>query len=130
MSDKTFTFEVDVLPNTSSTLNLGTSTKKWKINGVTPGDAMEKSVDSSISSGSTSTGLPTSQAVVNYVEGEKDVLQYDDYSDFPLTGVASVIYIDATTDTQYRWDGTTSTYISISGTPTPITNSEIDALFT
>ena len=130
MSEKTFTFEVDVLPNTSSTLNLGTSTKKWKINGVTPGDAMEKSVDSSISSGSTSTGLPTSQAVVNYVEGEKDVLQYNDYSDFPLTGTTSVIYIDATTDRQYRWDGTTSTYINISGNPTPITNSEIDSLFT
>lgn len=178
----TMTFEVDVLPNTTSTLNLGSSDKKWKVNGVIPGDALAKNVDSSISSDS-STNLPTTAAVVYYVDNKiddtagegdtdvtwsadkivdalsnfnpdiiddtagsgdtnktwsanklvtataKEVLEYNDYDDFPLTGAAGIIYIDKTTNSMYRWN--TNMYTPIGGSsPEAITNNQIDALFT
>ena len=127
MSDKTMTFEVDLVPNTTETLNLGSSSKKWKINGVTPGSALEKNVDSSISSAS-STNLPTSAAVASYVADAKEIKEYTDYSSFPLTGAAGNIYVDKTTNNMYRWSG--SAYVSLSTDPTAITNTQIDNLFT
>lgn len=125
MSEKTMTFEVDVLPGVTSSQNLGSSTKKWKINGVLPGEAMEKSVDSAVTSNSTN--LPTSQAVAIYVSENKDILEYTDYSDFPLTGAAGNIYVDKTTNNMYRWN--TTAYVPL-GNSASITNNEIDALFT
>lgn len=67
MPNKTMNFEVDVLPATDATYNLGNSQKKWVINGYNISDASAKGVDTSISVGSTSTNLPTSQAVASYV---------------------------------------------------------------
>lgn len=58
---------VDLIPATDDTYNLGDSTHKWIINGFELDDACAKDVDSSISDGSTSTNLPTSQAVATFV---------------------------------------------------------------
>ena len=64
----TLDFEVDVLPSTDATYNLGSENKRWKLNGKTVGAAMEKNVDTSISEGSSSANLPTSAAVAYFVE--------------------------------------------------------------
>ena len=65
--------------------------------------------------------VPTTQlpASVN------DVLEYSDYSDFPLAGATGKLYIDATTNGAYRWNGTAYVLVGASA----ITNAEIDALF-
>lgn len=65
--------------------------------------------------------VPTTQlpASVN------DVLEYSDYSDFPLVGAAGKLYIDTTTNGTYRWNGTAYILVGASA----ITNAEIDALF-
>lgn len=47
-------------------------------NGTTFGDAAVKSVDTSINSGSTSTNLPTTAAVVNYVAGMTTSITMED----------------------------------------------------
>ena len=60
--------EVDVLPKTSETYNLGSSTKQWVVNGYTLNSACAKGVDTEITDESTSTNLPTTQAVAAYVE--------------------------------------------------------------
>lgn len=58
-----------------------------------------------------------------------DVVEGDDYYDFPLTGTTKKLYVDKTTNNVYRWNGTT--YVQVAGgTPTAITNNDIDALFT
>ena len=67
MPNKMHNYKVDLLPDATATYNLGSSSKKWLINGVTPGDAMAKGVDTSISQGSTSTNLPTTAAVVAFI---------------------------------------------------------------
>ena len=59
----------------------------------------------------------------------KDIVEGDDYYDFPLVGEANKLYVDKTTNDVYRWNGTT--YVRVGGgSPTAITNNEIDALFT
>ena len=68
--NKSLTFEVDILPDTTATYNLGNASKQWKLNGKTPGDAIEKDVDSSIADASTSSNLPTSAAVASFVENK------------------------------------------------------------
>lgn len=64
---------VDIIPETTNAFALGNSTKKWIVNGYNLGDACEKGVDSSISEGSTSTNVPTSQAVANFVSAQGGV---------------------------------------------------------
>lgn len=67
MPNKTWNMEVDMIPPTTNTHNLGTAEKKWKLNGSTVGDAVSKNVDTSITSTS-SQNVPTTQAIVNWVE--------------------------------------------------------------
>ena len=67
MPNKNWDMSVDIIPNTTNTFNLGNETKKWVVNGYNLGDACAKGVDSSISSGSTSQNVPTSQAVATLV---------------------------------------------------------------
>lgn len=53
--------------------------------------------------------IPSSQ-LPSYVD---DVLEYDTKSDFPATGEAGKIYVDKSTNTTWRWSG--STYTQIKG---------------
>ena len=53
--------------------------------------------------------VPTSQ-LPSYVD---DVLEYDTKPDFPATGEAGKIYVDKSTNTSWRWSGTT--YVQIKG---------------
>lgn len=58
-----------------------------------------------------------------------DILEYNEYSLFPLTGEAGKQYVDKSTNILYRWGG--SAYVIVGGTePDAITNAQIDALFT
>ncbi len=93
-------------------------TVKWngdidagKINGKTLGEASEKGVDTSLTSGSSSTNVPTSAAIATYVDGQ--VSDLEDYIDqsiedaigsvtgieyqvvqtLPQTGSAGIIYL-------------------------------------
>ena len=59
------TFDTNLMPTSGKTL--GDASNQWGINGYTLGDACAKGVDTSISDGSTSTALPTTQAVATYV---------------------------------------------------------------
>lgn len=70
MAVENLVFGTNVLPSENGSLNLGDASNKWKINGKTTGDAIEKDVDSSISDGSTSNNLPTSAAVASFVENK------------------------------------------------------------
>ena len=66
--------DVDVIPAQDNTYDLGSSTKRWRINGKELGEAAEKSVDTSISTGSTSSNVPTSKAVADlFGEGHVSV---------------------------------------------------------
>lgn len=59
------------------------------------------------------------------------ILEYLDYSLFPLTGEEKTLYIDTTVNSVYRWSGTQYVQlVNSSSTMQPITNVEIDALFT
>ena len=65
-------FGVNILPSSNNTYTLGNSNKKWnayinQLNGKAIGTASEKNYDTQILEGSTSTNLPTSQAVANFV---------------------------------------------------------------
>ena len=62
------TFDTDLMPTSGKAL--GSASAPWEINGYTLGDACEKSVDSSISDGSTSVNLPTTAAVATYIGGK------------------------------------------------------------
>ena len=73
MPNKTWNMEVDMLPSTTGTYNLGNASKKWVINGYELDDACAKGVDSSITAGTTSTNVPTTQAVADYVDGKVGV---------------------------------------------------------
>ena len=55
-----------------------------------------------------STGKVPSSQLPSYVD---DVLEYDTKSAFPTTGEAGKIYVDKSTDTTWRWSGTTYTQI-------------------
>ena len=67
MPNKTWDMEVDMLPSTTDIYNLGTASKKWLVNGYTLNDACAKAVDTSITDGTTSTNVPTTKAVADYV---------------------------------------------------------------
>ena len=54
-------------------------------------------------------GLVPSAQLPSYVD---DVLEYDTFGDFPVTGEDSKIYIALDTDLVYRWSGTVYTEIS------------------
>lgn len=61
-------------------------------------------------------------------EESRDVFEYDEYSLFPFEGVTERIYVDKSTNSTYRWNGTQ--YVQIGGSSiTAITPAEIDALF-
>lgn len=49
-----------------------------------------------------------------------DVLEYDDYLSFPITGLSNKIYVDKSNSTQYRWNGTSYTGFGSSGSVTSI----------
>ena len=71
MSNKVWDMGVDMIPPTTDAYNLGTSQKKWVVNGYTLKDACAKGVDSSLTDETTSTDVPTSSAVVSYVQGKE-----------------------------------------------------------
>lgn len=106
-------FEVDLLPVADATYNLGDSTHKWIVNGHTIGEAAEKGVDSSISSGSTSTNVPTTGAVVSFVSsalGANDYVNYKGdvvaYSNLPSSGqVVGDMYKTTSDGKKYVWLG-------------------------
>ena len=65
-----------------------------KLNSYTPGAAMAKAVDTSISAGSTSTNLPTSGAVASFVEGKGYITSYTDTKNTAgATDTSSRIYL-------------------------------------
>ena len=70
MSNKTWDMGVDIIPSTTESYNLGSSQKKWVVNGYSLKDACGKGVDSSLTDSTTSTDVPTSSAVVTYVKGK------------------------------------------------------------
>lgn len=70
MPNKAINFQLDILPASDGTYSLGNEEKKWLINGRDISDASEHQVDTSIQDGSESQGLPTSQAVAEFVEGK------------------------------------------------------------
>ena len=70
MPNKQWEMGVDMIPNTTNTFNLGTSQKKWIFNGYQLGDACAKGVDTSISDSTTSTDVPTTLAVKNFVDSK------------------------------------------------------------
>ena len=67
MPNKHWDMETDMIPETTDTYNLGTSQKKWIVNGYELNDACAKEVDTSIEDESESTNLPTTAAVVEFV---------------------------------------------------------------
>lgn len=71
MPNKVWDMGVDVIPSTTGDFNLGTSQKKWVVNGYELDDACAKGVDTSLSDSTTSTDVPTSSAVVTYVKGKE-----------------------------------------------------------
>ena len=71
MSNKSWEMDVDINPSTTGSYNLGSASKKWVVNGYTLDDACEKSIDSSLTDETTSTNVPSSVAVVNYVKSGK-----------------------------------------------------------
>lgn len=70
MPNKHWEMEVDVLPKTTNTYNLGDATKKWVVNGYTLNEACSKNVDTTIDEEAESTNLPTTSAVVEYVKDQ------------------------------------------------------------
>ena len=58
-----------------------------------------------------------------------DILEYSDYSDFPLTGLSGKLYVDTTTNKIYRWNSSLYEEVGSSRDPTAISDAEIDALF-
>ena len=115
------TFGVNIIPK-NNTVTLGNSNSPWNI--VSP-NLTGTPVAPTAAAGTNTTQVATTA----FVHNAKDVHEYLDYSDFPLTGVAEIIYVDKTTNNMYRWSGSSYTQIG-GGDPVSITNSEIDALFT
>ena len=64
------TFGVNLNPKEDNTYSLGNATHKWKINDIVLGDSISKNIDTAIIDGSTSVNLPTSAAVVSFIEGK------------------------------------------------------------
>ena len=62
-------FGVNLLPKANNTYSLGNSDYKWLINGMALASACTKDVDNVITANTTSTNLPTSQAVASFVSG-------------------------------------------------------------
>ena len=114
-------FGVNILPK-NNTVTIGNSDSPWTI--VSP------SMTGTPTAPTAAAGTNTTQvATTAFVAEAKDVLEYADYTDFPLTGAAGNIYIDKTTNYMYRWD--TLAYTQIGGASSAaITNAQIDALFT
>ena len=48
------------------------------------------------------------------------ILAFDEYADFPSTGVEGFIYIDNSVNIGYLWDSVANTYVNIGGEPEPI----------
>ena len=68
MPNKALTFKTDILPYSDRNFNLGNLSVKWKVNGYVVSSASEKNVDVSVVAGSDN--LPTSAAVISFVEGK------------------------------------------------------------
>lgn len=128
---------VDVLPVGNNEQRLGDAEHQFIVNGRTLGDASEKNVDTNIGITSTSTNVPTSAAVAGFINNLKganyglaeldengkiatdqlpgyvdDVIEVASWSELPLTGTTSVIYVTLDTNLTYRWGG--SSYVEIS----------------
>ena len=95
-SGKKWDLDIDMLPSQDNTYDLGSSTKRWKVNGRTLGDASEKGVDTSITMDSTSTNVPTTKAVADFLKEERLVISIGG-STIYFTGDTSSISIDGTT---------------------------------
>lgn len=114
-------FGVNIIPK-NNTVTIGNSDSPWNI--VSP-NLTGTPVAPTATDGTNTTQIATTA----FVQNAKEVKEYIDYSDFPLTGAAGNIYVDKTTNYLYRWN--TSAYTQIGGTnPQAITNNEIDTLFT
>lgn len=113
-------FGVNIIPK-NNTVTIGNSNSPWTI--VSP------SLTGTPTAPTAASGTNTMQvATTAFVQDAKDVREYLDYSDFPLTGAAGILYVDKTTNSMYRWGG--SSYVQVGGgSPVAITNNEIDALF-
>ena len=77
---------------------------------------------------------PTIDDLSIIIDSIQDVLdekmfveEYDEYEYFPASGEDKTIYIDTSTSALYRWNG--SAFVRLNPLYTPITSSEIDALF-
>lgn len=115
------TFGVNIIPK-NNTVTIGNSDSPWNI--VSP-NLTGTPVAPTAAAGTNTTQVATTA----FVQNAKDVLEYLDYDDFPLTGTTATIYIDKTTNYAYRWGD--SSYIRINPVDIQIaTTSEIDALFT
>ena len=51
---------------------------------------------------------------------------FNTFNDFPITGESNKLYLDNSTDTLYRWNTNTSTYIGLSGSSLNITYGTLD----
>lgn len=109
---------------------LMSASDKTKLNGIAEGATANTGTITGITMNGTSKG--TSGVVdLGTVITKYSILEYLDYSLFPLTDEEKTLYIDTTVNSVYRWSGTR--YIQLvnsSSTIQPITNVEIDALFT
>jgi hypothetical protein len=115
---------------TSSANGIMTSTEKNKLAGIAEGATANAGTITGITMNGASKG--TSGVVdLGTVITKYSILEYLDYSLFPLTGEEKTLYIDTTVNSVYRWSGTQYVQlVNSSSTMQPITNVEIDALFT
>ena len=105
--------------NTSDVANNVTTTKAGKVLDARQGKALHDAVIGKISS--TEKGAAGGVAeldqsgMVPAAQLPPDILEYESYSEFPVTGEAGKIYVDTSTNIIYRWNGTRYVAISSSG---------------
>jgi len=93
-------------------------------------DALDEKMDTTVRGSANGVASLDSNGLVPIAQipsDVHDVLEYAEYSDFPLSGAVGIIYIDKSTNEIYRWN--TNGYVQIGSAPTAITNAEIDAIF-
>lgn len=114
---------------TTSTSGLMSASDKTKLNGIAEGATSNIGTITGITMNGVSKG--TSGVVdLGTVSTRTYILEYADYSLFPLTGEEDTLYIDTTTNAVYRWGGTSYIRLNEGTSVESITNAEIDALFT
>lgn len=95
-------------------------------------DALEEKIDNSnigLANGIASLDTQGKVPIIQLPESVNEIEEYADYSLFPLEGTAGRLYVDQTSNGIYRWGGTSYVSLSGGGSVSPITASEIDALF-